>query len=368
MDKRASIIKDVFVEHYGEDRVDLVTPKNYTVTACDNAIYSKALDYMKLPTAVFLRGLTLEDFYKIENLEIINDFSKALLDYLCTQNLYDIIVHFPEVTVTNEVDNSVDIQDLFIKVIIKGDGSYYDILGKRSTFTRSQFISRYIHSHIYPLDKYNPHAWQALCFGKGPIKETSKRLKCPSSEDHLIRWRMFCIELELWTQVESIMGTPYIKMSQICSKELNSYFMYESFGLDDNLKPLLSYAMKSGSIPFGFSDSNYFIAMNDMELAFHITSLYNKMLEENEITPIDGVYCNCIINEGRLKVICDNEIDESIKREVKILDFKGNPVYLKIIEDPNDGMTYKVLKPYIVQVIASRITMVVNQLYIENGK
>lgn len=58
MDKRASIIKDVFVEHYGEDRVDLVTPKNYTVTACDDAIYSKALDY------------------------------------LCTKNLYDIIVHF----------------------------------------------------------------------------------------------------------------------------------------------------------------------------------------------------------------------------------------------------------------------------------
>lgn len=366
--QNVSAVKDVFIDHYGENRVDCVFLENRYSHFQDEKLYAAILHYADQSLLPDLKGYTLESFYTIEDPGIINRFSKALSKYLLEECFYNIIVHFPEVTVTNEMDDSVDIQDLFIKITIRGNGNYFSIAGKRSTFTKNQYDARYIHSHIYPLDKWNPHVWHNLCFGNGPISNTTEKLKSSLDENNLIEWKMFCIELDLWTQVESLVGVPYVRMCKILSRRLDKYCLYDSILMDNDIKAFISYVMKSNSIPFGFSESNYFIAMDDMDFVFHITSLYNKMLEETEAHPMDNAYCDCIIDKDQLWCLSNDRIDVSIKDGMKILDFKGQPVYLKFVESTDNAATFKILKPCIVQAIAGVITMTVNQLYTENEK
>lgn len=57
-----------------------------------------------------------------------------------------LLVWFPEVTVTNENNRSVDIQDLYMKVPIGADGSMNGSpTMNRATYPLDQFLSDYMH-------------------------------------------------------------------------------------------------------------------------------------------------------------------------------------------------------------------------------
>lgn len=125
----------------------------------------------------------------------------------------DIIVHFPEVTVSNEHGNSVKIQDLFAKVTVDDEGcmvGYFKL--RRTSFPLSQVYADYCHSHLCGI----VFDWDTPCLGYGPIRNTIESLN--ETPDHN-KWRLFCYELDKYVGVESLQGVPYRYLEKISTKE-----------------------------------------------------------------------------------------------------------------------------------------------------
>jgi hypothetical protein len=132
-----------------------------------------------------------------------------------------IMVWWPEVTVTNENDKSITIQDLYAKIQITLEGRIpYEVRSFmlcRTTFSEVQYISGYQHSHLPSFRGIS--GFEAPCLGTGPINNTVLELKnnCDSTE-----WMLFCQELSMYVTVESLRGGPYIRMETIGSKRQSS--------------------------------------------------------------------------------------------------------------------------------------------------
>ena len=163
----------------------------------------------------------VENNYVQEIVNIFNDyFGEDKVDLKSPEDRssgWDIIVYFPEVTVTNEKHQAVKIYDLFAKVPIREDGVHlYDkFYLMRSTYTHAQAISGYTHSHIPRSTSLGD--WGIPCLGTGPINSTIYTLEHISESFEEIKpfWELFCRELDEYTQVESLSGGPYIRMETI---------------------------------------------------------------------------------------------------------------------------------------------------------
>ena len=66
-----------------------------------------------------------------------------------------------------------------------------------------------MHSHISSIPFGNFTFFQSPCTGSGPINNTI----CSLSRDFDANlWRLFCLELSKYVEVESIAGTPYHRL------------------------------------------------------------------------------------------------------------------------------------------------------------
>lgn len=128
-----------------------------------------------------------------------------------------IMVFFPEVTITNENDESHLIRELWVRVPIGDSGSMQgEFTITRTCLTDSEYHLRYFHSHANS-DKEHCLKFYNVCLGLTPLKDLCTTLN-DSSDPTL--WRMFCFELNRFVRTESLMGVPYVKLSSIskCGK------------------------------------------------------------------------------------------------------------------------------------------------------
>lgn len=125
-----------------------------------------------------------------------------------------IMVFFPEVTITNEKDESHLIRELWVRVPINDSGS---MLGKftitRTCLTDSEYNLGYFHSHANVRGyKECCLKFHNVCLGGTPLKDLCTTLN--NNSDPTL-WRMFCFELNRFVRTESLKGVPYIKLSSI---------------------------------------------------------------------------------------------------------------------------------------------------------
>ena len=148
-------VHQVFKDFFGEEYVDLQNVPD---------------DGQLLPLGVSLDKLSETNISD----EHIADFKSRFEDHK-----FAIMVWWPKVTVTNENDRSVEIDDLYAKIEILMDGTIpYENTGfklNRSTFSKAQYISGYLHSHVHQFT--NIPSFSDPCLGTGPIKETIHSLK-----------------------------------------------------------------------------------------------------------------------------------------------------------------------------------------------
>lgn len=264
----------------------------------------------------------VENNYVQEIVNIFNDyFGEDKVDLKSPEDRssgWDIIVYFPEVTVTNEKHQSVKIYDLFAKVPIRGDGVHlYDkFCLMRSTYTHAQAVSGYTHSHISRSTP--PGNWGSPCLGTGPINSTIYTLERISESFEEIKpfWELFCRELDEYTQVESLSGGPYIRMENITAgtseygKRTKNYLKlygcnYEYPG--DKTVELVRELLKSGLLKFNFIDGQIQLAMSDIDFTFIATRVAYEMTCEKRGEPlnvfINRYLCDGVIyTQGELRV------------------------------------------------------------------
>lgn len=342
-------IYDTFKGFFGEDFVDIQTHQGRELSSFKEYLFVKICD-----EASITNGDKDEDF----NLHFeISAEQLVKLENIAKDKRFIIYVWWPRVTVTNEYNKSVNIQDLYAKIEIQNDGTIpYECNGfrlNRATYTREQFLSNYMHSHINTIPKNNFTQFQIPCLGTGPIISTIGTLKNEYDET---TWMLFCQELSMYVTVESISGGPYHRMETIGNVSLNSMYTGYTFNYagkvdflslftNDDLKKFIKYYLKHGHLSLGYMNSAFTWSMPYYEYIIDISNsfidFYNKYYSTTA-----GNLDNCF-SKGMLKqvIVADgkfynegdyNSFDINNFSEYQnklVLTFKGKEIRTTIINN-----------------------------------
>lgn len=134
-----------------------------------------------------------------------------------------VIFKFPEVTVTNERDESRVIYDLYTRVFFEGNGLGGKFAMQRGTLTYKEALVGYQHSHIggYHLREGLARnlTFQSCCLGHGTIRRYFDSLLNTSfrnrPEEHKNKLLFLFDKIKSYVAVESLSGGPYIKLSTV---------------------------------------------------------------------------------------------------------------------------------------------------------
>ena len=260
---------------------------------------------------------------------------------------YIILVHFPNVTITNEKDNSVDIHDLYVKVPL-------DYTGKQAkrfemivtTFTKVLYESHYTHSHL-PSDSlsHGKAYFQRPCLGGGPIGTTCSILRDENNENI---WRLFCVELARYVTVESIAGVPYYRMEYIGRNNGNKEIILSdvscrtSSEISSIIKEAIRNLINRKVFTFKYVNNTYSFADNDASLIRLISNefiaIYNKKFNNKELsTDLNALIRAKILIKAVFYKGCfteeDNNRHSSCSPSTDVLfTFKNMPVKMRIID------------------------------------
>ena len=263
-----------------------------------------------------------------------------------------IYVWWPKVTVTNEFNKSVNITDLYAKIILTRNGCIplvaHGFLLNRTSYTNVQFQSGYLHSHIPQLNYRRLKEFSNPCYGKGPIKETINSLKVSNDE---VTWMLFCEELSRYVTVESVSGVPYFKLENIGNKrEDNSY---RDFAVDGNSNTLPSpfdikmkdfvtwYLLHENHLQFSYTNQTFTISNSFYEFIIDISNsfikwfnIYGNVSDLQQLKE-QGILRYFIVADGKFYTYDDSENHFSLEG-TPLFVFKGKMQYLKILPDTND--------------------------------
>lgn len=311
-----------------------------------------------------------------------------------TNNIF-ILVHFPRVKVTNEYDKFTFVNHLYAKVDIDRDGKLKSKFTlNRSEYTVQHFTNNYMHSHISNIPTSDFRSFQVPCTGSGPINNTICSLIHEFDED---LWRLFCLELDRFVQVESIAGTPYHRLEGLTNRrsgmsristEINYRNDIDSYLLGGYRNHLLSavqlaeftkYVIDSDALKFTYAGDKFQLAMSPTEYLITISNLFIK-------------WYNKEFSEGRATRTCEELLNANILRECKFINgqifeishyansltdytryigklictFKGEPVRLSFSDlatAPPEENVLLILNANIQSYIATKILNVINFRY-----
>lgn len=327
-------IVEIFNNYYGIDRVDL----------------------QELPT--------LEEFEEYLNVDN-NDKENSLLsinarhisgEFRSMFNESFILVHFPKVKVENEYGKFVIIEGLFAKIRLTYNGL---ILGtfqlNRSKYTLDQLCSDYMHSHIPGIPAYDFDRFLNPCLGMGPIRDTISNLCSTYDKDY---WALFCLELDKYTQVESISGGPYRRLENInggyTSKEYDvircgrSRLELPTYNTRINkiLKDFYIYILNNINLKYNYINGSYTIGIDNSKFVISISNIfiawYNNKYKNLEYTePMQSLLENSVLVKRIYKnnnlyyksTAFTRTYNDVLGYEGQyICDFKGKPQFLQIID------------------------------------
>lgn len=361
-------IYDIFKGFFGEDFVDMQPEDSSSIK---EFLFAKICD-----EASVTKGGTEEGF------NITFEVStKQLKGLECTleNRRFLIYVWWPHVTVTNEYDKSVNIQDLYAEIEIQNDGTipyeYHGFKLNRATYTREQFLSNYLHSHISSIPKNNFTEFQRPCLGGGPIRSTIGTLKNDYDE---ATWMLFCQELSMYVTVESISGGPYHRMETIGKKsQISSYRNYDfslvnkneflSLFTNDNLKEFIQYYLKYGHLSLGYINNTFTWGMPYYEYIIDISNsfidFYNKFYSTTTQNLnhcfTTGLLKQVVVANGKFYNESENS-DFNISnldsyQGKRVLTFKGKEICTTIINNKQGS------ESTLTTVISSRLAMYILQ-------
>lgn len=307
-----------------------------------------------------------------------------------------ILVHFPHVRITNENDRYTDIKHLYAKVIIDINGTIHGRFGlNRAEYTVMHFTNNYMHSHVSIIPTHNLTEFQIPCTGSGPINNTICSLAREFDED---LWRLFCLELDKYVQVESIAGTPYHRLESLVAggrtNMFRSHDTIKAYGrivlYDFNrnnrgitipqLAAFTKYVIDSNILKFTYQEDGYYLAMSPTKYYILISNAfikwYNEKYKKHEVTKTLSDLLSAGILE-KLKFVDNHLVRERngylldyhsyIGR--KICTFKGQDVLLSISDavdaEVEENNVY-ILKQSIAEYIFTKIFNVLNFRYGNN--
>lgn len=295
-----------------------------------------------------------------------------------------ILVHFPHVRITNEYNRFVDINHLYAKVKVLHNGSmngYFAL--NRAEYTYLHISNGYMHSHVSSIPTSDFTQFQTPCTGTGPINDTMSNLSREFDSDI---WKLFCLELSKYVEVESIAGTPYHRLENFGTSNMSTgesvfkvinHLDYYGGGIEGMIKDFVSYFIKQGKLKFNYANGSYSIGMSFTEYMLVISNefidWYNKKFNNKELRyTFDILKGNGVLKEG---IIANNKIYyENSRRNVnsyaayngkRMCTFKGTDVLINIVDlnEVKEDNKSIILNTNIALYILSKILRVINYRY-----
>lgn len=392
MDKPNQVLA-IFNDFFGEDKVDMqgFMSVDKLKSWLDVTPISEYASRESL-------GMSRED-YNTYGRQSLTDLRGEVLDLvlsrLCSGWVVDsigqkkfgsgfILVHFPHVRITNEYNRFVDINHLYAKVKVLHNGSmngYFAL--NRAEYTYLHISNGYMHSHVSSIPTSDFTQFQNPCTGTGPINDTMSNLSREFDSDI---WRLFCLELSKYVEVESIAGTPYHRLENLGTSNMSAgegvfkvvnHLDYHGDGIEGMIKDFVSYFIKQGKLKFNYANGSYSIGMSFTEYMLVISNefidWYNKKFNNKELRyTFDTLKRNSVLKEG---IIANNKIYyENSRRNVnsyaayngkRMCTFKGTDVLINIVglnEVKEDNKSI-ILNTNIALYILSKILRVINYRY-----
>ena len=317
-------IYDIFEEYYGEDRVDI------------QYINQETLDQIIIHTPSLL--------------------------YPEKVSIFDIIVYFPEITITNDYKETHTIYDTYCKISVSADGSYRGFKIARATLDKQEYLTGYVHSHATTSSRLVTGVWRDFCFGTSIICDTLSRV----SLNNLDSWSLFCLQLDELLKVESNEGVPYKSLNTIYSNEENSFIKNKysvSFICTVLSSQDVEYLLSNYNFKFEIVNNTVAIAESMTDFAINISKLYLDYLEKEGNASISNLRDYCI-KDGRLYKYTNLSTFTELENPIKVLTFKGEDINLTIKDtDDTNVVLYKILPSKDINYIATKACALVNSIF-----
>ena len=392
MDKPNQVLA-IFNDFFGEDKVDM-----QGFMSVDRLKSWLDVTPISEYASRELLGMSRED-YNTYGRQSLTDLKGEVLDLvlnqLCSGWMVDsigqkkfgsgfILVHFPHVRITNEYNRFVDINHLYAKVNILRNGSmngYFAL--NRAEYTYLHISNGYMHSHVSSIPMSNFTRFQTPCTGTGPINDTMSNLSREFDSDI---WKLFCLELSKYVEVESIAGTPYHRLESLGTSNMSageSVFKvinnldYYGDGIEEMIKDFVSYFIKQGKLKFNYANGSYSIGMSLTEYILVISNefidWYNKKFNNKELRyTFDTLKRKGVLKEG---IIANNKIyyvnsrcnvnSYAAYNGKRMCTFKGVDVLINIVDlnEVKEDNKSIILNTNIALYILSKILRVINYRY-----
>ena len=352
-----NIVYDIFKDFFNEVRVDLQVNKEFK-DSLESLFEARDEDNLN---------------------EIFNYDLNSTLNTVKFKRIYTeippffIFVHFPDVTITNEHNDSINIRDLYARIPIYWNGTLnYRFEMIVTTYTRTLFNAGYCHSHLHHLYGNKP-IFDTPCLGTGPLVETCNVLTSNFTEDN---WKLFCVELSRYVTVESLLGTPYFRMTSISDKRSNklinihkvsNYIWDHKELLIETIHNLVSKKL----LNFKYVNGEYNFANSEAELIRIISNefiaIYNDKFNKKEVneTLLQLVNRSFVI---KVKYYNDNyyyigRITNKIPSDAVLFTFKGKEIKTIITDDITNIKETFILNPDKISYIATKLLEFININY-----
>lgn len=283
-----------------------------------------------------------------EHIDIFDRYAPYMKEFIGNKWFTDIpiIVHFPHVTIRNEYDRTVEVDNLWAKVPVTWEGKgrgWFKM--NRSEYDVVHMQSDYMHSHVSGIDF--DFKFRSVCTGSGPINSTMSSLTVGFDEPI---WQLFCLELERYMGTESLSGGPYRRMENIGANgsnkrdnfpiEQNNYISKEYFTKELSSK-FLDYLFTNNILKFNYRKGSYGLAHTFTDTVLTISNAfidwYNaKYRTTYNIPAIEDLRGNGVIKEVIIANGAIYDPNSSASRDYsqyvgrKVLTFKGHDVNLVI--------------------------------------
>lgn len=146
-----------------------------------------------------------------------------------------VVIHYPELKVTNKLNKSIHITDMYVKFRInqKGDMNKRGLEGRRGSFTELQLEKNYSHSH---LPSSATTGFTNFCLGSGTDITMSmmmlyEQVLNKNKEEVPNVFNLFLLNLKAYLQYESLEGGPYIRMSTLTDSAATKSSVFELINL-----------------------------------------------------------------------------------------------------------------------------------------